>query len=73
VRHAYVKVDKSGAVCIRWWVDAAEGVAARTMIHVCPGEQAFGLRFEQWCRLTGSFVNLDELDAPVPGSFARGN
>jgi hypothetical protein len=73
VRHAYVKMEKSGAVCIRWWVDASEGVAARTMIHVYPGERAFGLPFGHWRGLCGSFVNLDEVDAALPGAVAPGN
>ncbi len=73
MRHAYVKMEKSGAVSIRWWVDTAAGVACRTLIQVHPGESAFGVAFGEWCRRGGTFVNLDELDPEGPGSVGLSN
>lgn len=65
MRHAFVKFEKVGVISIRWWVDTAEGVATRTLIHVRPDENAFGLGFDDWCRLAGGFVDLDEVE-PSP-------
>jgi hypothetical protein len=73
VRHAYVKLEKTGEVCIRWWVDTAVGVATRTMIHVRPGERAFGLPYDSWFRLAGGFVDLDDLDRDERDAAAASN
>jgi hypothetical protein len=61
VKHAFVKLEKDGAISIRWWVDTSEGVATRTLIHVRPGESAFDLDFDDWRQHLGCFVDLDEL------------
>lgn len=61
MKHAFIKLEKNGSVSIRWWVDSGDGVATRTLIHIRPGESAFEVGFDQWCRVAGSFVDLDEL------------
>jgi hypothetical protein len=61
VKHAFVKLERDGQVSIRWWVDTQQGVAARTLIFLRPGESAFELPYEEWHKLRGQFVDLDEL------------
>lgn len=63
MKHAYVKLESDGAVSIRWWVDADEGVAARKMIQLRPGERAFDLGFAEWRARAGTFVDLDEVQS----------
>jgi hypothetical protein len=61
VKHAFIKLERNGAVSIRWWVDGVDGVATRSVIHVLPGQTAFEVPFERWRERAGFFVDLDEI------------
>lgn len=61
MRHAYIRLEKSGDISIRWWVDGAKGLASREVILVAPGESAFGIPHDVWVTHVGAFVDLDEV------------
>lgn len=59
MKHAYIKLENTGTISIRWWVDDDHGVSTRALLNIGPGESAFDIPFEQWLGLAGTFVDID--------------
>jgi hypothetical protein len=67
MRHAYIKLENTGTISIRWWVDGENGVSTRELLSIGPGESAFDIPFEEWLSLAGTFVDIDKAkDRRVP-------
>lgn len=67
VRHAFIRLEKSGDISIRWWVDGTKGLSTRALIVVRPGESAFGLVHAEWVHLASGFVDLDDIAKDFEG------
>lgn len=61
MKHAFVRCDDDGTVCVRWWVDCPAGATARCRFRVQPGQVALGVPYHVWLAHAGTFVDIDEL------------